>query len=183
MRINDILGESVSGTAIARVHNRFEELGLGRDVAELFIDWIYHGQFNLSIPELDKYEAAFRLINSVLPREIIRSYSRLPVMYRGMVFPPDKIKKIYAGGLPIQSRVMAWTPHKQDATELYASNPGKTGVILKYKPKGGDVILSLTRDTCQFLGVGGILVANPDETILSLPLLKITPEIVDTVIK
>lgn len=183
MRINDILGESVSGTAMARVSDRFEELGIGRDVADLFINWIYHGAFKLSISELDKYEAAFRLINSVLPPEIIRSYSRLPVMYRGMTFSPAEIKRIKAGGLPIQSRIMAWTPHKQDATELYASNPGKTGVILKYKPGGGDVILSLTRDTCDFLGVGGILVANPDETILSLPLLKITPEIVDSVVR
>ena len=163
-----------------RLETRFEELGI-EAATQYFIDWIYMGAFNLPYSKLDRFEASFYLINSVLPPEIIQSYGKLPILYRGMSFSPQKIKQIQLGGLPIKSRIMAWTPYKEQAIE-YVLGTSESGVVLKHKPKAKEVLLSLTPETLKFLGVSNLFVSNKGETILSLPILTVTPEIVEKII-
>lgn len=179
MRIKELVSESTFAIAESKLIDRFKELDI-EDSAQYFIDWIYHGRFKLAYSQLDKFEAAFYLIRSVLPDEIIESYDKLPTMYRGMSFSPSEIRKIYREGLPIKSRVMSWTPHLGVAID-YARYEG-TGVVLEHNPRAEEVIISLTPKTEKFLGVNKFIVSNPDETILSLPLLTITPEIVERVV-
>lgn len=184
MRIKEILSEGVYANASSRLTDRFRELGI-EPAAKYFLDWIYHGSFNLSYSKLDKFEAAFYAINSVLPDSVIQSYGNLPMLYRGMAFPKDKLAQIRQGGMPIKSRIMAWTPYADHALSYVQSfmNDLGTGVVIKHKPNAQEVVLSMTPETEKFLGVSPLLVANIDETILSLPMLKITPEMVEKIVK
>lgn len=182
MRINELLSESVFRNAESKVLDRFEKLGLGTEVADYFLNWVYHGQFNLPYSKLDKFEAAFYAIRSVLPDSVIQSYNKLPVVYRGMSFSPTKLQQINSGGLPIKSRIMAWTPYLKAATEYIKNAEITTGVVLKHKPVASDVVLAMNPETEDFLHLNKFIVANPGEAILSLPILNITPEIVVKVI-
>lgn len=182
MRIKELLSEGVFANSESKLIDRFTELGI-KPAAQYFLDWIYHGAFNLTYSKLDKFEAAFYLINSVLPPEVLRSYGKLPTMYRGMAFPASKLQQINKGGLPIQSRIMAWTPHAFHAINYVKSSNLGTGVVIKHKPREEEVLLSMTPETEKFLGVSPLIVANIDETILSLPILKITPEIVEKIVE
>lgn len=181
MRIKEVLSEGVFANNESKLIDRFTELGI-LPAAKYFINWIYHGAFNLPYSQLDKYEAAFYLINSVLSPKVRSSYAQLPVMYRGMAFSESKLQQISSGGLSIKSRIMAWTPYAEHAANYVRSSDLGTGVVIKHKPREEEVLLSMTEETEKFLGVSPLLVANVDETILSLPILKITPEIVDKVI-
>jgi hypothetical protein len=176
MRINEVISEAAG--RIPDWVDRFIELGI-RDAADYFYNWIHHGEFKLTNDQMDRYEAAFYLTRSVLPDEVIRSYGRLPVMYRGMLFPPNKLNKLYNGGITIKSKIMSWTPNKKDALQ-YAFH-GR-GVILKHQPREQEVVLSMNKETMNFLHIPHkFFVANPGETILSLPILKITPDMVDQI--
>lgn len=181
MRVEEVLNEGVFSNAESRLIDRFRELGI-EPAVKYFLNWIYHGAFNLPYSKLDKYEAAFYLINSVLSPQVRDSYRRLPMMYRGMAFSENKVQQISSVGLSIQSRIMAWTPYAEHAANYVKSSDLGTGVVIKHKPREEEVLLSMTPETEKFLGVSPLLVANVDETILSLPILKITPEIVDKVI-
>lgn len=182
MRIKEILSEGTYDVGERRLKTRFAELGI-LPAAKYFLDWIYHGAFNVPYSKLDKFEAAFYSINSVLSPEVRASYSRLPMMYRGMAFPEDKLQQINQGGLPIQSRIMAWTPYAEHAENYVKSSNLGTGVVIKHKPREEEVILSMTEATEKFLHCSPLLVANVDETILSVPLLKIMPEMVEKIVK
>tara|TARA_R110000868_G_scaffold324078_1_gene584995 strand:+ start:1753 stop:2346 length:594 start_codon:yes stop_codon:yes gene_type:complete len=154
---------------------RFLELGI--DAAERpLLEWILEGQFRIPANKMDRYEQTFWLINSILPDDIIESYSKLPMMYRG--FKPksrEDLDKIYNGGLPIYSKIASWAPYNVALNYYY---PDVNGVLLHYQPKGPEVIFSLTKDTCDFLHLQEELIVNYMETILSLPILKITPDLV-----
>lgn len=183
MRVSELLNESTFSYAESKLIGRFKVLGI-EAATDYFLDWIYHGKFNLPHSKLAKFEAAFYLIRSVLPPNVLRSYDNLPTQYRGMVFSSKKLNQISNGGLPIQSRIMAWSPDVNSALLYLGYTPHtKTGVLLKYKPKEQDVVLSMNSETEKFLDISPFLVANPGETILSLPLLKITPEIVYKIIR
>lgn len=181
MRIKEVLNEGVFANSESKLIDRFTELGI-EPAAKYFLNWIYRGAFKLPYSKLDKYEAAFYLINSVLSPEVRASYGRLPMMYRGMAFPADKLQQINQGGLPIQSRIMAWTPYAEHAENYVKSSNLGTGVVLNHKPREEEVLLSMTEATEKFLHCSPLLVANVDETILSLPVLKIMPEMVYKVI-
>ena len=100
------------------------------------------------------------------------------MLYRGMTIDSiNKSKLLRRGGIPIQSRVMAWTPNYGWARDMYV-NDYRNFVILKHKPNVDDVIVSLTESTLRFLQVDRAMVCNKGETILSLPILKITPDMV-----
>ena len=160
------------------IAQRFVELGIN-EAFPYFEDWIYHGAFDLPQAKLRMYEQAFHLINSVLPPEVLASYKELPTMYRVLKFKENQIKKIFTGGLPIHNRIMAWAPRntaiRYKPYGLYAPY-----VMLKHQPKVNEVIISLNRPTLDFLGVGvgSWMVVNKEETILSLPILEITPDII-----
>jgi hypothetical protein len=184
MRVSELLNEGVFSNSETKLFDRFTELGI-KPAAQYFLDWMYHGRFNLSYSKLDRFEAAFYAINSVLPPKIIKSYGRLPTMYRALGFTKQQLQKIDKGGIPIQSRIMAWTPDFDTAADYldYTNTPGHTGVVIKHQPKQDEVILSMTPETEKFLGVTKFIVANTGETILSLPMLKITPEMVAKIVK
>ena len=103
-------------------------------------------------------------------------------MYRGFRLSPEQIARIEKGGLPIRSRTMAWTPWYNDA-EGYIRSGREDGVVIKHNPKASEVVLSMTPDTLEFLQISPRILANPGETILSLPILKITPDMVDEVVR
>ena len=76
---------------------------------------------------------------------------------------------------------MAWTPYKKNASS-YAFHG--SGLILKHQPQQQEVVLSLNKETINFLHLPQkYWIANPGETILSLPILNITPEMVDQIIQ
>ena len=175
MRFREIITEQKSDWV-----ERFTELGI-RAAEDYFYNWMHRGQFNLSNNQMDKYEAAFYLIRSVLPDSVIQSYSRLPVMYRGMRFSKNTLQKLHHGGIPIKSRIMAWTPYKKNALG-YAFHGH--GLILKHQPQQQEVVLSMNKETINFLHLPPkYWIANPGETILSLPILNITPEMVAKIVK
>lgn len=181
MRIKELTESYYLATEKGKLEDRFNKLGI-KVAYDYFVDWIYYGQFNLPYSKLDRFEQAFYLINSVLPPEVLRSYAQLPVMYRGMKFSKEKVKQIYSGGLPIKSRIMAWSPNFSQVLGYYADNTfsGKNDwVVLKHKPVADEVIISLNAETMKFLKLSPKLVANSGETILSIPILKITPEMVE----
>lgn len=181
MRIKELLSEGVFGNSESKLVDRFKELGI-ESAAQYFIDWMYHGAFKLSMDRLHRFEAAFYAINSVLSPSVKQTYGKLPTLYRAMAFPKSKLAQINRGGLPIQSRIMAWTPDLERAEDYLNYSPPYIGVVLKHQPKQQEVVLSMNPATEKFLHVGPFLVANPGETILSLPMLKITPEMVEKVI-
>ena len=77
---------------------------------------------------------------------------------------------------------MAWSPNFSQVLGYYADNTfsGKNDwVVLKHKPVADEVIISLNAETMKFLKLSPKLVANSGETILSIPILKITPEMVE----
>ena len=160
------------------IAKRFEDLGIN-EAFPYFEDWIYHGAFDLPHAKLHRYEQAFHLINSVLPPEVIDSYSNLPMMYRVLKFKENQVKKVFNGGLPIQNRIMAWAP-LNTAEQYKPYGYGVPFVMLKHQPNENEVVISLNRPTLDFLGVGvgSRIVVNKGETILSWPILTITPDIV-----
>jgi hypothetical protein len=175
MRFREIVTEQRSDWV-----ERFAELGI-QDAEDYFYNWMHRGQFKLSNDQMDRYEAAFYLIRSVLPDSVIQSYGRLPVMYRGMRFPKQTLQKLNHGGIPIKSKIMAWTQYKKNASS-YAFHG--SGLILKHQPQQQEVVLSLNKETINFLHLPQkYWIANPGETILSLPILNITPEMVDQIIQ
>jgi hypothetical protein len=158
---------------------RFEELGIN-EAFPYFESWIYHGAFNLPQNKLIMYEQAFHLINSVLPPEVIETYHSLPTLYRAMIFSSKQVLDIFNGGLPIQNRIMAWAP-REVANRYIPFGYRRSWVMLRHTPKESEVIISLNRPTLEFLHVPTDryrMVVNPGETILSLPLITITPEVV-----
>jgi hypothetical protein len=156
---------------------RFSELGIN-EAFPFFETWLHHGAFELPQEKLMMFEQAFHLINSILPDEILDSYNHLPMMYRGMVVNHLAISKFKRGGIPIQSRVMAWTPSLAWVRRFYIAR-WDSWVILGHQPKASEVIISMNQETMEFLNVENTV--NPGETILSLPILKITPDmVVDT---
>lgn len=173
-----IIKEVVLHDSYYDFEERLKELGLARAFPYLY-QWIYSGRFNLPYSKLDRYEAAFYAIRNVLPQEVIDSYANLGPHYRGFVMSNTDAKKIDTGGLPINSRIAAWSPDKAEA-KLYATTfafEGRpAGVILKHNPQQHEVVLSMNKPTREFLHLSSNLVANYNESILSLPLLKITPQ-------
>lgn len=174
MRIHE-LTESYLSREKGEVESRFNELGI-EAAYEYFIGWIYNGAFNLPFSKLDRYEQAFYLINSVLPPNVLQSYRKLPTMYRGFKFNQRKLNQIQKDGLPIQSRIMAWSPEYNHVVRFYTGN--NDWVIIKHEPKLDEVLLSLNSPTMNFLHISPDLVANPGETIMSIPMLMITKDMV-----
>lgn len=170
---------------LANAKNALRELGIGEAYPYL-MKWIYTGLFKASPETMDKFANVFYAIRGVLPDEVIQSYNNLPTLYRGISLKDTaQLNKINNGGLDIKSQISAWTPHKQQAIDyarpaVFQKNPG---VLLKHQPTANEVVLALNKPTLKYLNIDPSLVANPNEVILSLPLLKITPEIVDKVIK
>lgn len=157
---------------------RLKELGLARTFPYLY-HWIYTGRFNLPYSKLDRYEAAFYAIRNVLPQEVLDSYANLEPHYRGFVMTNTDAKKIDTGGLAIKSRIAAWSPFKDLAKKYattFALETKPAGVVLKHKPQQHEVILSMNKPTREFLNISSNLVVNYNEAILSLPLLRITPQ-------
>ena len=180
MRINEVTSEAAGRTP--DWVDRFIELGI-RDAADYFYNWMHHGEFKLRNDRMDRYEAAFYLIRSVLSDEVINSYNRLPVMYRGMEFTAAQLDKLYNGGISIKSKIMSWTPDKRTA-KGYVFQGHSRGVILRHQPREQEVVLSMNKETMSFLHIPRkFVIANPGETILSLPILKITPDMVDEILK
>lgn len=147
---------------------RFTELGI-EDAVPYFVGWMYWGQFKLSYDELDKYEAAFYLIRSVLPNKVLNSYSNLGPLYRGMTFSYSQLRNINSEGLPISSRIMSWTPDFWQAEQYLDFY----GVILRHTPIKREVLISLNKETMDFLKIDSVLIVNKGETILTLPVLDV----------
>lgn len=170
---------------MANAKKRMQELGIGEAYPHL-MKWIYTGLFKADPETMDTFANVFYAIRGVLPDEVIQSYNQLPIVYRGLSLRNDaQLNKISNGGLDIKSQIGAWTPKKQAAidyarTDVFYKHPG---VVIKHQPTSKDVVLALNKPTLKYLNIDPSLVANPNEVILSLPLLKITPEIVDKVIK
>lgn len=164
---------------------RMQELGLAETYPYL-MRWIYTGLFKAAAETMDKFANMFYAIRSALPDEIIATYSKLPVLYRGRSLRnQQQLEKIYNSGLDIRSQISAWTPHKQHAidyarTDVFYKRPG---ILLSHTPVESEVVLALNKPTLHYLNIDQGLVANKDEVILSLPVLKITPEMVVKVIK
>jgi hypothetical protein len=178
-----IINEVVNEKRYDHPAERFDELGIG--FAYLYVqNWFFrgHGKFSLGARDLDRYETAFYAIRNRLPRSVIQSYNSLPTMYRGMIFPLSQIAKIDQGGLPIRNRVMSWTPRAGDARR-YITNGRTTGVVIKHQPQASEVILSMNQPTLDFLKIPEHVISNPGDTVLSLPLLTITPDMVDQVVE
>lgn len=170
---------------LANAKNTLRELSIGEAYPYL-MKWIYTGLFKASPETMDKFANVFYAVRGVLPDNIIASYNQLPTLYRGLPLKnSQQLDKISNGGLDIKSQISAWTPYKKTAIDyarpaVFYKNPG---VLLKHNSVESEVVLALNKPTLNYLGIDSNLVANPNEVILSLPMLKITPEIVDKVIR
>ena len=161
--------------------NRMRQLGLSVAYPYL-MKWIYTGLFKASPQTMDVYANAFYAIRNVLPDNIIATYATLPTVYRGHILKnEEQLNKISNGGLSIKSQISAWTPNKRLAIDYARTHDW--GVVLKHDPVESEVVLALNKPTLKYLGIDSSLVANPNEIILSLPILKITPEMVEKVIR
>lgn len=173
---------------LANAKKRMQELGIGEAYPHL-MRWIYTGLFRANPETMDKFANVFYAIRGVLPPEVIATYKTLPTLYRGMVLKNDtQIDKIKNGGLEIKSQIAAWTPDKQRAASYAHQDYYKDGklvnipgILLKHNPTEKNVVLALNESTLKYLGIGSDLPANPNEVILSLPILKITPDMVEKV--
>lgn len=165
--------------AYERLKSRLEELKIPA-VYNYILDWLCFGEFNLPYSKLDRYEAAFYAIRSVLPRAVLATYGQLGTYYRGFSLSLENAKRIDAGGLPIKSRIGSWAPSKQMARHYakYGTDKKPAGVVLKHNPQQSEVILCMNKATREFLHLSSNFVANYEEAILSLPLLAITPDMV-----
>lgn len=188
MRINEIANPRAYITKhiepLEQVKARLKELGIGEAYPYL-MKWIYTGLFRASPETMENFSHVFYALRNILPNEVIVSYNQLPTLYRGMSLKNTaQLDKITNGGLDIKSQIGAWTPKKKAAidyarTDVFYKHPG---IVLKHQPVAKEVVLALNGATLKYLKIDPSLVANPNEVILSLPLLKITPEIVDKVI-
>lgn len=170
---------------LEQVKNRLKELGIGEAYPYL-MKWIYTGLFKASPETMENFSHVFYAIRNILPDEIIASYNQLPTLYRGMLLKnAAQLDKINNGGLDIKSQIGAWTPKKQSAISYAVpdSFSKNLGIVLVHRPTADEVVLALNTPTLKYLTIDPSLVANPDEVILSLPILKITPKIVGKVIK
>jgi hypothetical protein len=160
---------------------RFTELGI-HEAFPYFESWVFHGAFNLHQKELYHYEQAFWLINSILPDEVINSYGNLPEMYRALSFEkhiePRLSHQLYRGGIPLKSRIMAWSPNLKHVQLVYSTEGFRPYVIMKHQPRASEVMVALNGDTMEFLHVDPRMVVNRSEAIMSLPILKCTPDMV-----
>lgn len=163
-----------------RLKYRLKELKIPA-VYNYLLDWMIVGQFNLPYSKLDRYEAAFYAVRSVLPQAVLATYGQLGTYYRGFSLSLQDAKRIDTGGLQIKSRIGSWTPNYRSARQYAAQSNTDTklaGVVLKHNPKQSEVLLCMNKPTREFLHLSSNLVANYNEAILSLPLLTITPDIV-----
>lgn len=155
------------------VIERFKELGI-EEAFEPFYRWIYQGTFKPNDEVLDRAEQSFYAIRSVLPERVLSSYGRLGTLYRGMEFDRDELRQIDTpDGMEIKNRIMAWAP--KHVAERYT---GRDFVLLHYDPKKSDVVLCMNGPTMKFLNLGEDIVINVGETILSLPIDRITRRMV-----
>lgn len=188
MRINEIANpkpyQFKDIEPLKQSKNRLKELGIVEAYPYL-MKWIYTGLFNALPDTMDTFANVFYAIRNILPDEVIQSYNSLPTVYRGLVLKnPAELDQIQNGGLNIKSQIGAWTPKKQMAMDYARANPRfNPGVVLKHQPMAKEVVLALNSPTLKYLNIDPSLVANPNEVILSLPILKITPEMVDWVLK
>jgi hypothetical protein len=185
MRINEIENPRPYITKhiepLDNAKKRMRELSIVEAYPHL-MKWIYTGLFSANPQTMDAYANVFYAIRSVLPDQVIATYSNLPTVYRGLMLKNEsQLDKISNGGLDIKSQISAWTPRKQLAIDYARSDDA--GVVLKHNPVESEVVLALNGPTIKYLGINSMLVANPNETILSLPILKITPEMVEKVIR
>lgn len=165
---------------LAHTKKRMQQLGL-LEAYPYLMKWIYTGLFSASPQTMDVYANVFYAIRNVLPENVIATYTSLPTVYRGHVLKnEEQLNKISNGGLGIKSQISAWTPNKRLAIDYARTHD--CGVVLKHDPVESEVVLVLNKPTLKYLNIDPKLVANPNETILSLPILKITPEMVEKVI-
>lgn len=154
---------------------RFIKLGLDRQVFDLLFDWMIDGRFKLSPTKIDPYEQAFYAIRSVLPKNVLETYKHLGTLYRGFVLSPEQLFELHkTGEVKIYSKIMSWA-------SLYIAKQYKMNdddIILKYKPELRDVIFCANQKTLDFLHIDPMVIVNPNEAILSLPILKITKDMI-----